>query len=139
MRFEKVDMQKKWRKLDVQMRCQTRVATQPLAKICKGRPCLSLNSTASKLAEECGLENKMIDLYQAGDEFAVTVGDSFTISFYRHKTYAKHKYCQIMTKDVVQRIWHATKCKVFRVSRDGYYLILTPAYDLDTAQEDEAK
>ncbi len=137
MDFRKVDVSKKWRKLDVHMRQQSKFASKPLARICKGRPCLSFNSTASKLAEECGLENKMIDLYQAGNEFAVTAGDSVTINFYQHKGRDKGKYCNITAQDAVRRMWLATKCRVFRVSRDGYYLILTPAYDLDTAQDGE--
>ena len=140
MRFEKIDMQKKWRRLDVVVRQRPKCMHEPIAKISKSKniSTITFNGEAAKLALECGFEGKQLDLYQCGSEFAVTIGESFVMGFYQQEK-DRRKYCNICSVDVARRMFNATKCNAFRVSRDGYYLVFTPAYDLNTAQEGETK
>lgn len=139
MAWNKINTMKSWTKVDVDVRSQTRT-TEPLASLCKcnGRYSkIYLNNAAVGLASELGLENKLLDAYRSGAEFAFAKGERFTISL-SNREIGGTGY--IAGTALCDRIWTATKCSRFHVSiQEGEYLVLTPAYDMEKEGQTNGK
>lgn len=134
MDFNKINFEKNWKKLDITADRVVR-SGEPLCTITK-QHCLSFNKWAALLAHDLGFEHKYVDMYQAGAEFAFAVGSSLVFHLYMDGgAKGKSPYGNIGAKKVGDKIWAATKCRVFRVRREDKYLVLTPAYDLEPEEK----
>lgn len=132
MDFNKVNFEKKWKKLDCGS-VRFRGDYEPVARITKTK-CLSFNMEASNMAKDLKFDEHYVDLYQAGNEFALSTGGSFRVNF---ATKNKNASARVSSQAPIEKIFAATKCKAFRVRQEGRFLVLTPAYDLERAGEDE--
>lgn len=130
MAWNKVDTSRTWKKVDVAP--QEKVCSkEPLATLCgcKGRLSkIYLNDAAIRLAKDLGFEHATLDAYRSGAEWAFAKGERFVISM-RKGVAADVGY--VSGGALCDLIWTSTKCKRFRVSKQGEYLVLTPAYDLE--------
>lgn len=125
-----VDTSRTWKKVDVTV-AQKHYGGEPVATLCKcnGRfNKIYFNDSAISLAKEIGLEHVMLDVYRSGAEWAFAKGKSLVFSMKEGKT-ANSGY--ISGSNLCDLIWTSTKCTRFRVSKQGEYLVLTPAYDLE--------
>lgn len=130
MEFNRIPM-KKWKKLDVPK--QGRIySAEPLATVTKGLAGVSFNQAATNIIISHGLLTKYCDLYQSGNEFALADGNDFTVCIYPRGSGAKKTaYARITNAAITKKIYAATKCRVFRVSVQDSFVVLTPAYDLE--------
>lgn len=130
MEFNKVNFEKKWKKIEVAAQ-RTRNA-DPIANITNGGV-LSFNVAASAIISDMGVTG-YVDLFQAGGEFAFKRGASFRLTSgdkFNKTNGTNTPYSRVSTQAVVDKIYAATKCRTFRVQRQGEYLVIIPAYDLD--------
>lgn len=130
MDWNKIQTEKKWKPIDIT--AHGGKYTEPIATIDKRMQSLYLSAPACEIALAMGLEHKFVDVLQAGGQFAVTLGSQIPINLYRAGTTKGHAsaHGSIGYKAVCEKMYAATKCKTFRVSREDKYLVFTPAYDL---------
>lgn len=130
MAWNKVDTGKSWTKVEIEYAKRV-YSKEPLATLCRCKDRFSkiyLNDAAYSLAKELGFEYETLDAYRSGAEWAFAKGDRFILSQNKGKSVLTG---YINGDTLCDRIWTATKCKRFRVSKQGEYLVLTPAYDLE--------
>ncbi len=111
----------KWEKVDMSIKGKRFI--EPVATITKSGLCF--NKPATDLLDELELLGRRGDLSECGGQFAITKGESFTVTDTSNK-----KSAVIARKGCCDKMFDVTRCKRFRVKQDGYYLVLTPAYDL---------
>ena len=131
MPWNKVNPDRSWTKVEIEYASKRRTRL-PLATLCKCKDRFTkiyLNDAAYSLAKELGLEHETMDAYRSGAEWAFAKGERFIFTRNEGKTVCSG---YIAGERLCDRIWTATKCKRFRVSRQDEYLVLTPAYDLET-------
>lgn len=130
MPWNEVDTTRAWKKVNVGINSKNK-AKEPFATLCacKGRLTkIYMNGSATSLAKELGFEHALLDAYRSGAEWAFAKGETFILSPVSGK---QKDAAYIAGVELCSRIWTATKCKRFRVSKQDCFLVLTPAYDLE--------
>lgn len=133
MPWNKVDADRSWTKVEIEYTSKHR-STSPFATLCKCKDRFTkiyLNDAAYNLAKELGFEYATMDVYRSGAEWAFAKGERFILTRNEGKTVCTG---YISGELLCNRIWTATKCTKFRVSKQGEYLVLTPAYDLEKGE-----